>query len=426
MKKILFFYGWTIVSLIFFCMAYSVAVRFSFSIFQTSLIEEFGWGRGVLGSAYAIMLGTYAITCPFTGRLFDTKGPRFVLLWGPIFYGVGMLLSSLISELWHVFVFPSLLVGLGIAMSGFPIYSALIPKWFNKKRGIATGIALSGSGIGMLLLIPLIEYSISIFGWRWTYLILGTSVLFFLFPIVYFFLYNDPEDVGQNIDGQESRDDSKAEGSEKGKKENLSFLEIYKKLKNDRNFWVLAITVFLIGLNNNMIFSQLHLYLTDVKFSSSASALIFGSVGFVRIAGSILMGWCSDYIGRPNAQSLSAFLTGIGILVLMCFAFVGNSFYLAFLYILIFGIGLGGMTSCYSAMAADSFKGNSLGSTMGFLEVFFGLGGVLGPPFAGFVFDFTGSYLFPFMTIVIGMIVVIFFTLIVYEDPNKKVSIRKI
>ncbi len=423
MKKKLYFYGWTIVSLIFFCMAYSVAVRFSFSIFQTSLIEEFGWGRGVLGSAYAIMLGTYAITCPFTGRLFDTKGPRFVLLWGPIFYGVGMLLSSLISELWHVFVFPTLLVGLGIAMSGFPIYSALIPKWFNKKRGIATGIALSGSGIGMLMLIPLIEYSISLVGWRWTYLLLGSSVLFLLFPIVYFVLYNKPEDIGQNIDGEELPEGSATELVLEDKKEKIGFLEIYNKLKNDRNFWVLTITVFLIGLNNNMIFSQLHLYLTDVKFSSSSSALIFGSVGFVRIAGSIVMGWCSDYIGRPNAQSLSALLTGIGILVLMCFVFVGNSIYLAILYILIFGIGLGGMTSCYSAMAADSFKGNTLGSTMGFLEVFFGLGGVLGPPFAGFVFDYTGSYLFPFMSIVVGMVVVIFFTLVVYRDPNKNASV---
>ena len=422
MKKTSFYYGWTIVSLIFFCMAYSVAVRFSFSIFQTSLIEEFGWGRGVLGSAYAVMLGVYAITCPFTGRLFDRKGPRFVLLWGPIFYGVGMLLSSLISELWHVFVFPSLLVGLGIAMSGFPIYSALIPKWFDKKRGIATGIALSGSGIGMLFLIPLIEYSISSFGWRLTYLFLGFSVLFLLFPVVYFFLYNKPEDVGQKIDGVESPNDLKEQGSEEEKKEHLGFFEIYKKLKGNRNFWVLAITVFLIGLNNNMIFSQLHLYLTDVKFSSSSSALIFGAVGFVRIAGSIVMGWCSDYIGRPNAQSLSAFLTGVGILVLMCFVFVGNSIYLAFLYILIFGIGLGGMTSCYSAMAADSFKGNSFGSIMGFLEIFFGLGGVLGPPFAGFVFDFTGSYLFPFMTIVVGMGVVVFFTLVIYKDPNKVAS----
>lgn len=368
------------------------------------------------------MLGVYAITCPFTGRLFDRKGPRFVLLWGPIFYGVGMLLSSLISELWHVFVFPSLLVGLGIAMSGFPIYSALIPKWFDKKRGIATGIALSGSGIGMLFLIPLIEYSISSFGWRLTYLFLGFSVLFLLFPVVYFFLYNKPEDVGQKIDGVESPNDLKEQGSEEEKKEHLGFFEIYKKLKGNRNFWVLAITVFLIGLNNNMIFSQLHLYLTDVKFSSSSSALIFGAVGFVRIAGSIVMGWCSDYIGRPNAQSLSAFLTGVGILVLMCFVFVGNSIYLAFLYILIFGIGLGGMTSCYSAMAADSFKGNSFGSIMGFLEIFFGLGGVLGPPFAGFVFDFTGSYLFPFMTIVVGMGVVVFFTLVIYKDPNKVAS----
>ncbi|MED5580431.1 MAG: MFS transporter [Nitrospinota bacterium] len=422
MKKTFFYYGWTIISLIFFCMAYSVAVRFSFSIFQTSLIEEFGWGRGVLGSAYAVMLGIYAITCPFTGRLFDRKGPRFVLLWGPIFYGVGMLLSSLISELWHVFVFPSLLVGLGIAMSGFPIYSALIPKWFDKKRGMATGIALSGSGIGMLFLIPLIEYSISSFGWRLTYLILGFSVLFFLFPIVYFFLYNKPEDVGQEIDGIESPNVLKEKGSEEEKKEHLGFLEIYKQLKGNRNFWVLAITVFLIGLNNNMIFSQLHLYLTDVKFSSSSSALIFGAVGFVRIVGSIIMGWCSDYIGRPYAQSLSAFLTGVGILVLMCFVFIGNSVYLAFLYILIFGIGLGGMTSCYSAMAADSFKGGSFGAIMGFLEIFFGLGGVLGPPFAGFVFDFTGSYLFPFMTIVVGMVVVVFFTLVIYKDPNKVTS----
>ena len=161
----------------------------------------------------------------------------------------------------------------------------------------------------------------------------------------------------------------------------------------------------------------------DVKFSSSTSALIFGSVGFVRIIGSILMGWCSDYIGRPKAQALSSFLTAAGIIVLMCFVFTGNSLVFAVLYILIFGIGLGGMTSCYSAMAADSFKGGSFGAIMGLLEIFFGLGGVLGPPFAGFVYDFTGSYIFPFMTIVSGMVVVVFLTIAIYKEPENEVKI---
>ena len=191
MKKPVFFYGWIIVALIFFSMVFSVTSRFSFSIFQTSLIEEFGWGRGVLGSAYSVMLGAYAIACPFTGRLFDTRGPRFVLLWGPIFCGIGMLLSFFITSLWHVYLFPTLLVGIGISMTGFPIYSALIPKWFDKKRGMATGIALSGSGVGMLFFIPAIEFSIGSIGWRWTYFFYGISILFVLFPVVYFFLWSE-------------------------------------------------------------------------------------------------------------------------------------------------------------------------------------------------------------------------------------------
>ena len=152
-----FYYGWVIVALAFWTMAFTITARFSFAIYQVPLIAEFGWGRGALGGAYALMLAAYALFCPFVGSLFDRRGPRSVVPWGSALVGTGLTLSFFVSSLWHVYLFTGLFLGLGAAMSGFAVNSAMMPRWFQRGRGTATGIALSGSGIGILLLVPAIE-----------------------------------------------------------------------------------------------------------------------------------------------------------------------------------------------------------------------------------------------------------------------------
>ena len=122
--------------------------------------------------------------------------------WGSVLVGTGFVLGYFINELWHVYIVPCLFVGIGMSLSGFALHSAIMPQWFQKKRGFATGLALSGSGTGILLFMPLIEWFIATKGWRLTYLIFGLAVLFIVVPITALLLRKGPEEVGQYIDGR--------------------------------------------------------------------------------------------------------------------------------------------------------------------------------------------------------------------------------
>ncbi|MCY4382839.1 MAG: MFS transporter [Nitrospinae bacterium] len=411
------YYGWVIVGTSFTAMAFHQTARFSFSIFQVPLIQEFGWGRGALGGAYALMLGSYALVSPFTGNLFDKKGARAVMPWGSVLVGVGFTLAYFISELWHVYLVPCLFVGLGMALSGFAMHSALMPQWFQKKRGLATGLALSGSGTGILLFIPLIEWLISTKGWRLTYLIFGLAVLFIVVPITALLLRRGPEDVDQYIDGEsEPPAHSATKSSEKSHSPPL--FQVFRQVCKQKNFWTLLIVVFFMGLNNNSILSQLQLYLVDAEYSTALAAFFFGMLGAIRMLATFSMGWLSDFIGRKRAQGLSSFITVCGIVILLSIPHVSSKILMGWVFIFVYGMGLGGMSVCYSSMSADAFKGPSFGATIGLLEIFFGLGGFIGPPLAGYLFDYTGSYMIPFVGIAIGLVCCIFMSLFVYETPR--------
>ncbi len=414
------YYGWVIVGISFVTMAFHQTARFSFAIFQVPLIQEFGWGRGALGGAYALMLGSYALFSPLMGNLFDKKGARAVMPWGSVFVGAGMAMGYFISDLWHVYVVPCMFVGVGMALSGFALHSALMPQWFQKKRGFATGLALSGSGTGILIFIPLIEWLIATRGWRWTFLIFGLTILLVAVPLMGLLLRKGPEEVGQHIDGESRPPGEEAKTSSSPKSPGPPLRKVFRQVRGERNFWTLLLVVFFIGLNNNSVLSQLQIYLVDARYSTATAAFFFGMLGAIRMAGTFLVGWLSDFIGRQRAQALSSFITVCGIAILLVLPHMPFPIWMGWIFVLVYGIGLGGMSVCHSSMSADAFKGPTFGATIGLLEIFFGLGGFIGPPLAGFMFDYTGSYLLPFSGIAAGLLFCIFLCLFVYEPPRER------
>ena len=413
------YYGWLIVGASFITMALHQTARFSFSIFQVPLIQEFGWGRGALGGAYALMLGSYAAFSPLMGSLFDKKGARAVMPWGSVLVGAGVAMGYFIEELWHVYLVPCLFVGVGMALSGFALHSALMPRWFQKKRGFATGLALSGSGTGILIFIPLIEWFISARGWRLTYLVFGSTILLVAVPLMALVLRRGPEEVGQHIDGapRPAGEPAQAPASPSS---SPPLGEVFRQVCGEKNFWTLLFVVFFIGLNNNSVLSQLQLYLVDAEYDTATAAFLFGMLGAIRMTGTFLVGWLSDFIGRQRAQALSSYITVCGIAILLLIPHLSTRILMGWLFVLVYGIGLGGMSVCHSSMSADAFKGPSFGATIGLLEIFFGLGGFIGPPLTGFIFDWTGSYVIPFVGISIGLLGCVFACLFVYEQPRDR------
>ncbi len=419
-----FYYGWLIVCLSHFTLAFHVVTRFSFGIFQVPLIEEFEWGRGLLGGAFALSMATYALGAPLAGSLLDKYGPRAIMPWGSVVLGVTLILSYFISSIFEVYLLIGFFLGGGLALSGFATHSAIMPRWFIQKRGRATGIALSGIGIGILFLAPILERLISIFGWRVTYLIFGIVILFVIAPSGFILLRDHPEDVGQGPDGTQprSKEDFKKVYGDKNQKKGIR--DVFNEVRKDKRFWFLMVIVFGIGFNNNTIMSQLALYLIDIKYLPVTAAIIFGSVGFIRTLGSIIGGWVGDLIGRAYGVSLASFIVGMGIVYLILLPNFGSSLINGFIFAIIYGTGTGAMSACYSALCGDCFEGPNYGIIIGFMEICYGLGGVLGAPFAGFVFDTTKSYAIPFITISCLMFFALFLSILLNRaiQRERKIS----
>jgi MFS family permease len=412
------FYGWVIVGLSFVTLAFHITARFSFAILQVPLIAEFGWGRGALGGAYALGMGIYALTNPLIGSLFEKYGPRAVMPWGSVLVGLGLTGGFFISSLWHVYFLTGVLIAFGTSLSGFSMHGALMPRWFQKRRGLATGIIFSGIGIGALLLSPIIERLIANFGWRAAYLFYGLAVILILIPAKFLLLRNQAQDVGQALDGLSSGTACNPAAPAGHTEAALGVSKVFRIIRGERHFWMLAAITFVIGLCNNTILSQLLLYFVDVKYGMAVAAIILGMAGFFRIGGSVVTGWLSDHLGRQHAMALAAVTTALGVLLLLLIPVFGVAPVPGYVFAVIFGFGTGGMSTCFSAMTADAFKGSSLATVMGILEIFYGAGGVIGPPLAGYAFDFMGSYTMPFSVIGLSVLAVVFLTIFSFHPER--------
>ena len=403
-KKPKFYYGWLIVWLSFATLGFHVVTRFSFGIFQVPLLDEFGWSRGLLSGAFSLSMATYAFCAPFAGSLLEKKGPRAIMPWGSVILGLTFIACFFVSSLWHLYILFGLFAGFGLSLSGFSTHSAIMPRWFVRKRGRATGIALSGIGIGILILAPLIERLIASVGWRYTYMIFGLAVLCVVAPASFLLMRDVPEDVGQGPDGNPPRTPEEMARAGVGHGgEGKGVLEVFSVVRHDIRFWCLILMCFAIGLNNNTIMSQLHLYLVDVGYGTALAAIIFGSVGFIRTFGSIGGGWVGDIIGRGRGVALAAVVVAAGLTLLILIPYFGGGILPGYAFALVYGVGIGAMSACYSALAGDCFGGRTYGVIIGFMEICYGLGGVVGPVFAGFMYDYTQSYFIPFLTIIFFM-----------------------
>ncbi len=412
------YYGWIIVGLGFVTLAFQVVYRFSFAIFSVPFVQEFGWSRGLLGSAFSLALFVYAVSSPYVGSLLERKGPRAIMPWGCFLVAAASLAGFFINSIWHIFFLFGIVGGIGLALNGFATNTAIMPRWFVQKRGRATGITLSGIGIGILVLSPMIERMIDMWGWRLAYVAYGAIVLFIITPASYLIMRDRPEDVGQARDGLPARqetDNAVVDTAEKATVDK-SVRSVFLTLKGDYRFWAMMFLYFAIGFNNNTIISQIQLYFVDVGFSMTAAALVLGAVGFLRTIGSVSGGWLGDRIGRGRGTAVSAILVNLGMILLLLIPFLGGGLFPAFAFVVIYGLGIGGMSACGSAMGGDIFEGPTYGVIVGFTEICYGLGGVVGPPLAGFFFDYTKSYVVPFSLIIFFIFISIVAALVLQKS----------
>ncbi len=195
------YYGWIIVAVGLVSMAFWTGIRSSFSIFYVALLEDFPWSRGESAGVQSLALISYTILAPLVGGLIDRFGPRRVIVPGILVLSSGLILCGSIETLTQFYIFYGVVAGAGITCIAIVSYSAILAHWFEKKRGLASGIAVSGMGLGTFLLVPLSQHFISLWGFRLSFVLLGILVLIVLLPLNGIFLRHKPQELGLYPDG---------------------------------------------------------------------------------------------------------------------------------------------------------------------------------------------------------------------------------
>jgi len=373
-----FFYGYIVVGSALFTMMVMYGAYNSFGVFFEPVLTEFGWPRAMTSGGFSLSWIVHGLLGVIMGRLTDRFGPRVVLTICGFLLGLGYLLVSQISAVWQLYLFYGVIIGAGMGGSWVPIVST-VARWFVKRRGMMTGIVLTGVSIGTLIAPPVASRLISAYDWRISYIIAG-SVVLVVIVIVAQLLRRDPTQVGQRPYGE-----NEVEKQEyKLETHSLSLREAV----HTKQFWLTSGMFFCIGFCAYTMMTHIVLHAIDLGISSITAANILATIGGLSIVGRVVFGSTADRIGNKQAFIIGFILMSASLLWMV----PAKEVWGLYLSAVIFGFAFGCATS-ESPLVAELFGLSSHGLILGVINlVGFTFGAAIGPFIAGYIFDMTNTY----------------------------------
>ena len=358
--------AWVVVWATFVCLAVIFGVSYSFAAFFESFAKEFAAQRADVSWIFGLCGLVYFVLGAGSGMLADRWGPRMVCMTGMVFIAMGLFLTSLAQSLATVYLSYGLLVGLGIAFVYTPSIACVQP-WFNKRRGLASGIASAGVGAGTLILPVVVSYLLIAVNWREALQMMSAGVL--LIGLTAGFLLKRAPNLSGSTSGQ------------------LPGLTLSATLKTPSFKWLYMGT--LLGAPVMFVpFAHISAAARDAGVPDAQAVGLVGLIGIGSLVGRFAIGWLADRMGRIKTLMLMQGLMGLSYLV---WAGAQDPWMFA-VFALWFGLSYGSIVSLLPAICMDLFGGRAVSAIIGTLYTGAALGNLLGPVLAGQVFDMTQSY----------------------------------
>ena len=361
--------GWFVVVGTFLILTMGFGSAYSFGTFFTPLQDQFGASRAAVSAAFSLAILTLFSVGPLTGTLADRLGPRVLVAGGTALVGCGLILASQAQTLWHVQAAFAVCIGGGVGMAYVPAVGA-VQKWFDRRRGLASGIAVSGIGVGTLLVPPIGALLIAQMDWRPAFLAIGAVVV--LAGGAAGLLVRNPSSGRQG------------KGAASPAAPGVSLKEAVRS----RPFVLLLIGFLLASLGQFTPIAHLVPYAEDRGVSPQAAATLLSLLGVGSAVGRFAIGAGADRIGRWRALGLS--FGGVGVSCLLWLVSDGMLGLGAFAVLV--GLFWGGSVALAPSVMADYFGTRAVSGIIGVLYAGVGLGALVGPVMAGLVFDLWESY----------------------------------
>lgn len=415
------FYGWRIVAISAFAQAVSIGTTFyAYGAFMKPLAAEFEASRLAVTLGMTSMTVVQGLAAPFLGRALDRLSPRAVLASGVVLEALGLGLLSRATELWQAGLLLVSAIALGSYLFGALATTAVVGRWFVRRRGQALGLTALGSAAGGIAFPPIVTALIGELGWRGAAGALGAGVLLLVVPIL-IFVARRPEDVGARPDGDPvvaPSDGASAAGTSSAVASSAAVSGApapegvlataprpilapseplpTRALIADRNFWVITVAMAFAYSPVNVMLAHLVPFATDIGISPARAAVLLSGYAAGSALGRLPFGLLADRYDKKAVVWLMFFWFAASWSQLM-----GQPTFGALLVAVVAaGFAVGGTLPLWGALTGAAFGRATIGSAMGLTNLIMLPVSIAGAPIAAHLHDRTGSYQLAFTTFI--------------------------
>jgi predicted MFS family arabinose efflux permease len=344
----------------------------AFPVFFPALLAEFGGSRGTTAATVSFFWIGGAVLGPAAGYLVSRRNPRAVVITGLAATATGLALGMMAPSLPLFIAAVGVGGGIGVGLTGMVTQAAILADAYVRRRGLAIGIAFSGS-MASYAMAPIVQWVISTLGWRGAF---GGYVVALAGVMAW----------GWRV--YPARLESAATASGAGGHPRPRLGPIVRSLP----FWALGVVFTAPPLFGYLATTQHALYFTAKGLSAAEASLLLAIGGVLSASGRALAGLVADRFGAPRAGFLSFSCSLAGMLCLFGMeAWPGRLF--AYGYAVLLFLPLGSRATIVSVLVGRLAPPAAYGTVFGLLSIGNSLGAAAGPWLSGALYDRTGSYL---------------------------------
>jgi len=369
--------GWPIVlsSTIGIALGLAPMAFYTIGVFAPELARAFHWGIGDIMAGFTVTTFGVLLVGPFVGWLADRYGVRRVTLVSVLAFGLALATFSLQTGSLGVFYASWALTAIAGAGTLPITWTRAVNHWFDARKGLALGLALTGTGLSGFVLKPTTAAAIAAFGWRGAYLLLAALPILISLPLA-FFCFRDAPPGNVDSDGRRAP-------------VALAAGFTFRETVRDWRFWVLGFSFLPVAFAVGGPIPNLETILATHGLSRAAILAVVPFLGLSVIFSRLAGGWLIDRIWAPAVAVVLLSIPAVSAWLLVYAPVTQRN---ALLAIIGFGIAAGVEYDLMAFLAARYFGTRHYGAIYGTLYGFFALGTGIGPLVYGRIYDATKTY----------------------------------
>lgn len=390
MEKI--FPGWWQVMVALIIQAVSLAIIFTgYSVVVSPFKEEFAPGNMILMLGITVTVLATGALSPMLGSAVDRFSIRKLMVIGVAMVSAAFVLFTFTTSMIHVLLIYGTFMSVGAVLLGPISCTALLARWFTRRRGLAMGIAASGSAVGGLLFPPLLQVLIEQYEWRTAYYLFALLILLITVPLILLFVIDRPtaEQQAMDADSRQTQEAAATPLSTPVAAQTSAPASAYK----DRNFWMIALVVGTVFCGPMALVSNMMLYASERSIGGAEAAWLLSVYAAFCLVGKLLVTFIIDHINRRLGLAVTICAIGLGMLGFM----QGGSYSVIVVACVVTGLASGTSLLFWSVILAHTYGASRVGEVMGKMSLVIMPFSLIAPPLFGWVSDYTGSYSNAFM-----------------------------